>query len=78
MLDDCGETSFAVEPKARVEDGLRGAEGSMGGAGRSIQSRLSGDDGQAEDSVLMQKEKYRETYGRFDESDVERSGVCHS
>lgn len=39
LLDDCGMV-IAVEPKARVEDGLRVAEGSMGvgGAGRTYGS----------------------------------------
>lgn len=35
LLDGCG-TAFAAEPRARVKDGLRVAEGGMGGAGRNM------------------------------------------
>lgn len=42
-----------------MEDGRRGAEGSVGGAGRDIRPLLSGAEGQAEESVLMGKGKLK-------------------
>lgn len=52
LLDDNG-VAFAAEPKARVDEGLTLAEGSMGGVGGSIWSLLTGADGQTEESVLI-------------------------
>lgn len=80
LLDDCG-TVFAAEPKARVEDGLRVAEGGMGAAGRNIWFLLRGADGQAEISVLMGRGNIKRNLGEGSEchgSDVKRSGVGHS